>query len=199
MGAVHRVARLETDDAAPATPQEPGSQLLRRHTQSCEVVVAGQLDRLQFPAHVVRAHPVEEVANAAMLAIGRAVDLACLALLVGLPHVADVQHSEHHPLGVTEGELRSGIERACGVGIDGQGDGDRPQGLIGQPHVGDHRVVLLLRHEAAQRGKAPGGEEFEVADLSVRQIPRWDLHGCLFELCRPRGIGRQIDQLPSMG
>jgi hypothetical protein len=100
--AVHRVAGLERHHAPPAQPRELGPQLRGREPQRGEVVVRGEPDPFKPAADVVGMAPLEQVGDAGVVGAAGPEDLACLALAVGLPDVIDVQHGQHHALGIAQ-------------------------------------------------------------------------------------------------
>ena len=87
--AVHRVAGLEGDHAAPAQLPEPVAQLLRRVAQMLEIVVHGRLDALHRAAEIDAAGMVVQVAHRRMGPVVAAEHRQGLGPLVGLPAVGD--------------------------------------------------------------------------------------------------------------
>ena len=94
---------------------------------------------------------MQQMEHAGMGIIGGAENLLRFAKWVGPPDVADFQDRDQHALGIaqcypaTVPDLAS--ERLGHV----QGDRDRPQDPVAQPHFRDHPVVVGLVQKAVQR------------------------------------------------
>jgi len=92
--AVHRIARLEGHHSAPAEPGEIGTHLGRRFAQLDEVVVRGQAQALDAAADRPVVGAFEQVRDAGVGAVERAVDGRGLALAVVLPDLFDFEQRE---------------------------------------------------------------------------------------------------------
>lgn len=106
-----------------------------------------------------------------MVGRGGAVDRLCLSVVVGGPDVLHVDDGQRHPLGIAQGEAVPVPEPPGQVLGDVEGDGDRPERPVGEPHRGADRGPALLPEESAQGREAAGGQQLEVAELAGGQVP----------------------------
>ena len=115
------------------------------------------------PGHAARALGVQR-RDARVLRVGRAVDVARLALEVALEDLLDVDHAEQAPVAVAQreavalGRLRVARER----------DRDAPRQAVGEPHLVHHAPPVVGALEAAQRAEAADREQLEVGRLPRR-------------------------------
>ena len=100
---------------------------------------------------------------------------------------------------VTKGEACSRGEGRRSVTVDVQRDRHRPQRSVGQPHVVDDGVVLLLVEKAGQRREASVGQQFQVAKLAVGQIPGGEVDRCFLEFGGALGVDDEVDEVAAVG
>ena len=114
---------------------------------------------------------------------------------IGLPDVTDIEDSEHHAFGIAQrnfaragrqlfGELFGHVER----------DRHRPEGAIGEAHVGADAFIILAVHETAQRRESAVHQQFQVAQLASRQIPRGPIFRMAFQFGGVIGRHLQLDE-----
>ena len=136
VSAMHRVAGLERDDLGPAHALKFRANVLRSQTQFAEIVVRGFLQSFDFSADVPRIRLVDGVVGARMRGAGRAKYSFGFGRAIGLPHVFDVQHREHHAFGIAQRNLAGpGGELLGKLFGDVECDRHRPQRAVGQAHV----------------------------------------------------------------
>ena len=167
---VHRVARLERNDARPPQLGELGPQLRRGVAQEPVVVVRDGLHAGQRAADVVRLRPLEQVRHARMLRVRRAEDGLGLGLPIGPPDILDLQRRQHDAFGVAQRQAGAGCERRGQRLGDVQRDRHRPQRAVGETHLRAHALVVAARHEAGERREAPVEQELQVAQLARREV-----------------------------
>ena len=94
-------------------------------------------------------------------------------LAVGLPDVFHAEHGEHHALGVAQSDLAAAGRQFLGeIFRDIQRDRHGPKRAVGQPHVLTHAFIVGAVHEPTQRGEPAAHQQFQVAKLPRRQVPR---------------------------
>lgn len=140
---MHRIASLERAHCGPPLRNKFGTQLLRRKTQRCVVVVHRQLNTTHRAAQIVRASLVKEVRNSGVgLIVGAAKHLLSLELLVGHPRGLYLQHCQSVVLSINQSDRAADGVLGGRVGGDIQCDRHRPQSAIRQS---------ALRNDAAQK------------------------------------------------
>jgi len=165
--AVHRVARLESDDAAPALVGEIGTKLGRGEAQRFKIVMARELEAFEPAANIPRVAAVHQVGNARVGDAGAVEDGFAFRLAIGLPDVLDMEDGDHDAFGIAQGDLAAAGLKCFGESLrDVEGDGHRPKHAAGERHVAADALVVGLVHEAGKRREAAIEEQFEVADLT---------------------------------
>ena len=128
VGAVHRIARLKRDDAAPAhaskfRPQFGGSQ-----TQAAKIVMRRDLQTLDFSAHVPRIRLVDSIIGAGMSGAGGAENRFGFRFPIWLPDLFDVQCGQHYAFRIAQRNFAAARRELLGEFLgDIQGDGHRPK------------------------------------------------------------------------
>ena len=102
VGAVHRVARLEGNHAAPSETSELSPQFRRRMAQRTEIIVRGSLQAFDAPADVPRIRLVHRVVSAGMCLAGAIKHRFGFGSSIGLPDFLYVQHGQHDALGIAQ-------------------------------------------------------------------------------------------------
>jgi len=198
VGAVHGVAGLEGDDAAPPLAGELGAQLGRRLPQRPEVVVDRHLQPLETAADGDRMGFVQQVRDPGMIGAGGAEGRLRARLEVGLPDLLDVQRRQHHPFGIAQRQHAAGLERGGELPGDVEHDRDRPEGAVGQAQGRADGVVVGPVHEAGERREAAVEQQLEVAELPRGEIPGAPVTGGRLELGGTLGRGEEIDELAAV-
>jgi hypothetical protein len=93
----------------------------------------------------------EQMADARVLAIGRAEDLLCFERAVCLPAIFHVEDREDDAFRVTQGDLPGIADRIGKLLVDIERDRHRPQIAVGEAQVVANRLVVAARHESIQR------------------------------------------------
>ena len=155
VGAVHRIAGLEGDDLPPAALGELLAELGRRVAERFVVVVQRQLQALDAAADVHRLALVHQVADGRVLGARRCRRRrSASASRSGVPDVLDVDHGEHHALGIAERDLIARLELVGELLGDVERDRHRPERAVREPHLVADRFVVGLAHEAGERREA---------------------------------------------
>jgi hypothetical protein len=194
VGAVHGVSGLESDNLAPAQTTEAAPGLLGGQAEADEIVVGRQLDPLDTTADGDVVGALEEMGDTGVLAVEGAVDRLCLGLPVELPHVVDREDRQHGALGVAQRQGLALLQLLRHLLGDVEGDGERPQGAVGQPHLFAHRLEVGLTEKTGQRREAAIHEQLQITDLAWGEIPRGPLQRGLFELGAALVVDQQVDQ-----
>jgi hypothetical protein len=147
---------------------------------------------------VTRVGASHQVVDAWVLGVRRAEDLLGLGPPVGLVHVVDVQHGQHHALGIAQRELGADVQSGRGLGVDVERDRHGPQRAVRQPHVGAHALVLLLGHEPTQRGEAAVEQQLQVTHLTRGQIPRRPVLRGLSQFGGPSVVDIQVHEFAAV-
>ena len=197
--AVHRVARLKRDHAPPAEFPEALAQLPRVVAQVLEVIVRRRFDAPEASAEVDAVRAIEQVIDARMRVVDRAEHGACFAFEVGTEDARKLHRGDQDALGVAQRDRVAFPERRRELLVHVERDRDRPEHAAGKPHVGQYAVVVGFTEKAVERGERAVEQQFEVAKLTHRQVPRRQIARA--RLLRGGFARRQIAvlQLPSMG
>ena len=152
VGAVHRVAGLEGDDAAPALVRKIGTELGGCLAQRLEVVMARELEAFEAAADVPGIASVHQIRNAGM-GDARAVENGfSFGLTIGLPDVFNVQNGDHDALGIAQGDLGAAGVQGLGEGFRNiEGDRHRPKKAAAQSHIAADAFVIGPVHETGER------------------------------------------------
>src|SRR5262245_17641563 len=165
MRAVDRVARLEADDAAPASLLERLAGVRRVEGELRERWLGTVEDR-DLAGEVEGVLRVE-AGDSGMRLVGRAEAALGLALLVVLEGLLDVEDRQRAPVCVDE---RDAFSRRRG--LYGQADGKRPREPVREVHVLDDALVVLAAHEPFERRERARGEHVQVGHLARRERDR---------------------------
>ena len=90
---------------------------------------------------------------------------------VRMPDLFYVERRKHDTLGVTKSDRGSDFESVPEGLVDIQGDGNRPECSVSQPHSLTHAPVFGRSHKSAERRKSAVHEQLEVAHLAGRKVP----------------------------
>src|SRR5213078_5396807 len=85
--AMHRVARLEPDDPAPAQADELRAQIRRCKPKSPEIVMRGQLQTFHASTHVPAMSPVQKIIDTGMECTVGSKHSLRFGLAVRLPYI----------------------------------------------------------------------------------------------------------------
>ena len=166
---VHRTARMECDDPAPAEPIEEPAQLQGRMAQLLMVVVRGEPEAGDAASHVDLADPFVQVPHAGVARGRRSVDLLCLGAFVRLPRTGDVEDCESEALLVAQRDSGARLQLPGGLPPDVEHHRNGPQRAAGKPHrLHDVRVGLPV-HEAVKGCEPAVHQQLQVAELPLRE------------------------------
>ena len=171
MGAVKRVAGLESNDAPPAELAEALAQLGGGVAKRTVVVMQNRPEPGDPAAHIDRMGAMEEVGNAGMRLVKRAVHGARLLILLGPPHLADLHDGGEQPFGVAKRDGVAALEPPRERLAHVERHRDRPDLARWQPHVAQHSLVLGRAHEPLKRGEGAVQQEIEIAELARGKVP----------------------------
>ena len=85
---------------------------------------------------------------------------------IGFEDLVHAHPGDQVVIGIAQGDFLPFFD-AVQLG-DRQGDGNRPDQPVGQPHVVQHAVIIGLAHEAVERGEPAKGQQFQVAQTARR-------------------------------
>ena len=200
VGAVHRVARLEGDDAAPALAGELGAQLGGSEAEGLEVVMARELQAFETAADVPRVALVHQVGDAGMRVARAVEDGFSFGLAIGLPDVLDMQDGDHDAFAVAQGDLAAAGLEGFGKGFGNvERDRHRPEEAAGQFHVAANAFVIGFVHEAGEGREPAVQEHLEVADLARGEIPGREVARFGFGRGGGVAIEDEVDELAAVG
>ncbi len=152
MGAVHRIAGLEGDDARPSQTAEFSAQFGGRKTQGAKIIMRGWLDSLDGAAHIPRVRLVDGVVGAGMSSAGRIKNLLGFFGAIRLPDIANVKHGNHNAFAIAKRDFaRAGCQLLGEFFGHVERDGHGPERAVGEPHVLADAFIIFAVHEAAQR------------------------------------------------
>ncbi len=111
-----------------------------------------------------------------------------------------MNHGQHHAFRVAQGDFAAAGRELLGE-IFGyvEGDGHGPKDTAGQLHVLADAVVIGAVHEAAQRRKAAGDQQLQVAELAGGQVPGRPFFGISFEFGDTFGLSDEINEFTAVG
>ena len=192
---VHRPARMESDDPAPAQPVEEPAELPGRVAQLLVVVVRGKPDAGHPPSHVDVPDPLVEVPHAGVSRGCGAVDLLRLDALVRFPDTGDVEHREDETLLIAQRHPRARSDPLRKLPLHVEGHRDGPELALGQPHRFQYVGPGFPIHEAVEGCEATVHHQLEVAELALRErqrqhVERFVLQRLRFLLADEEGLQR---------
>src|SRR5262245_55542833 len=98
--AMHRIARLESDDPAPAQADELRAQVRRCKPKSAKIVMGGKLQTFYTSTHVPAMSPVQKIIDTGMQCTSGYKNSLRFSFAVWLPYILHIQYCKHHTLGV---------------------------------------------------------------------------------------------------
>ena len=200
VGAVHGIAGLEGDDAAPSQAGEFGAKFRRSQAQRTEIIVGGRLSALDASAHIPWIRLVDRVIRAGMGFAGAVEYRLGFGLPVGLPDVLDMQHRQHYSFGIAQCDFAAArLQRLGELFADVKRDRHGPQHTAGQLHVVAYAFVVGAIHESAQGRKPAAQQQLKIAELARGQVPRRPLAGVGFQLVDGFRLGDKIDKFSTVG
>ena len=199
MGAMHGIARLKGDDAAPAQASEFGAKFRRSQSQRAEIIVCRSLCAFEAAADVPGIGLVHGVIRAGMGLAGAIEHGFGFRVAVGLPYVLDVQDGQHDAFGIAQRNFAAARLEGLGeVLADVQRDGHGPEQPAGQLHVLTDAFVVGAIHESAQRGEAAAEQQLEIAKLAGGQVPRGPLARVSFQFVDGFRLGDEINKFSTV-
>ena len=171
MGAVQWVAGLKCHNAAPAKLAEGGAQFVGRVAPTAEIIVNWRLDAGDRATQIYFACGVMQIIHRRVRQIVCAKHLFCLTRFVGHPFVAQRHDGQDHAFGVAQCNILTWLNFGGELFAYIQRDRHRPKRAIGQAHVFHHAVIVSLRQKPLKRRKATIHQQFQITDLTRRQIP----------------------------
>src|SRR5579883_3051812 len=105
MGAVHRIASLESHDALPAEAGKLSSNFSRSQTQIAKIIMMRRFDSLYASADIPRISFIDRVIRSGVRGARAAENRISFSFAVRLPDIFDMQHGKHHTFGVTQGNF----------------------------------------------------------------------------------------------
>ena len=91
-------------------------------------------------------------------------DFARFALFVVTEFFLHGHDRQDVPIGFSEGDALAGLDRIGKLAIDRQRQRNAPHLAVGQAHLGDDALVIIVREETRQRRNRADGEQFHIAD-----------------------------------
>ncbi len=193
VSAVHGVASLEGNDAAPSEAGKLRAQFGGSEAQRAEIVMRRCLQTFDASADVPRVRLVHGVVCARVGLAGAIENCLGFGSAVGLPNFFYVQNGEHDTLGIAERDFAAAGRQFLGKFFrDIERDRHGPENSAGQMHVVTDTVVVGFVHEAVQRRKASAHQKFKIANLPGGKIPGWPLARMGFQF---RGLFRSRNQI----
>jgi hypothetical protein len=149
---MHRIARLEPDDPAPAQADELCAQIRRCEPKGPEIVMRGQLQTFHASTQVPAMSLVHKIIDTGMYCAGASQNSLRFRLAIGLPDILHKQYPEHHALGIPQRNFGAPrFERFRKRLRHIERNRDRPNQAVGQSHLMADALVIIAIHEAAQR------------------------------------------------
>ena len=180
MGAVERVAGLKGHHAAPTHFAKIGAQLVGRVAPAAKVVMDRRLNARHGSTEIDRSGGIMKIIHRRMGRIVGAKHLFGLVGFVGCPAVCYGHGRENDALRVTQSDILAQFEAGGKFGIYIQSDRHGPKCAIAQTHMRHHAVIIRLPQKSFQGIEPAIQQQFQIANLPRRQIPRGEL--CRFEL-----------------
>ncbi len=117
--------------------------------------------------------------------------MASAGLVVGVDFL-DVEEGQQVAVDVAQGK-RLALGHAV-AGGDRQGDGQRPEGAVGQPHLADDALVVGLAQEALQGREPADGQQLEVAEAPLVERQAGVVLGRRLHLGGAGLVHQEVDQ-----
>jgi hypothetical protein len=108
-----------------------------------------------------------------------------LARLVGAPRRLDIHQRQQHALGVAQRDAAAHRGAFGESGGDIERDWHRPERAALQAHTLAHRVIIALAQEPVERRETAIHQQFEIADLALRQVPAWQVASLALQPLNP--------------
>jgi hypothetical protein len=105
-----------------------------------------------------------------------------------------MQNRQHHAFEIAQRDRRATTEAAGEFLGDIEGDGDRPECAVSQPHAVADRFVVVASHEAAKRPEPAVDQHLEIAQLPRSQLPGRPRAGGVPQIRRSRRAHEEIDE-----
>src|ERR1044072_3515967 len=112
-----------------------------------------------------------------MARVGRAEHLSRRRFEIPFVDLLDGHYRENLVLRVKQRDFA--IEFDALVVRDRERDGNRKWPATRETHFLEHATVIFGAHEAFERAKSSGGEQFEIAYRAVRKVDSWQFFGAL--------------------
>ena len=197
--AVHRVARLERDDAAPAELLESLTKLARSISQVLEIVMARRFDTAELAAEVDLVRAPHQIAHARVELVGRAENGLRLGRLVGAVDARHVHRRDQHAFGVAERDRVAFLDLVRKRRRHVERDRHRPNDSGREARLCEHGAIVLFAEEAFERRECAVQQHLDVASLAHREVPRRQVAATRLFGARANLVEVQILQLPSVG
>ena len=153
------------------------------------------LEDFERPAETELA-PGEHLPIGGVFLIGASQAIGRLFMRVGFEDLVYAHPSDQVVIGVAKSDFLSCVN-AVQFG-DRQGDRDRPDQPVSQPHVIQHAVIIGLAHEAVERGEPTKGQQFQVAQTARRQLQGGSLAGAAHQVFALATFHAKIDQFAAI-
>ncbi len=199
MGAVHRVAGLESHHPLPPELVETGPQLGRGQAERLVVVMDRRRDHLQLARNVDRVDLVQHERHPRVRLVRAPVHALHLMGQVRPVELGYMEGGQHHSFDVPEGQAGAGAQLGRLFLRDIEDDRDGPYRAVRQPHPVAYGLVIFLSKEPSQRGETAVAKQLQVAELAGSQVPRGPGAGLLLQLHGPFGCHDEVHQHPAVG
>ena len=169
MSTMHWVPGLEGHDARPAEFVEVQTKLSGGVAETNVVVVHEAVNGLDLAADVVVAGNLKKVLDSWVIWV-TAKDLLGLLLLVWLVYVVHCHDSQIAVItGVTERDTLAGLDSKLVnvLLLEVEADWHGEEVAIRESVLRNHTIVVLLVHEALERGEASVQDKLDIAQLAV--------------------------------
>ena len=180
MGAMQRVSGLKRHHAAPAHFAKIGPQLVGRVAPAAKVVMNRLLNSRHRPTEIDLPCGIVKIFHGRMGHVVGAKNLFGFAGFVRGPAVCDGHGRENDALGITQSDILAQLDGVCKFSTHIQSDRHGPKRPITQTHMRNHAVIICATQKSLQRIEPAVHQQFQIADLPRREIPRGEL--CRFEL-----------------
>ena len=164
-----------------------------------EVVVHRHVETLDRAGQVHGAGVVQQLVDRGVRVVVGAEHGAGLGGVVGAIHLLDGHRGQNDAFQITQRD-HVALGDALGEGLaDIQRDGHGPQGAVGEAHVGEDRIVVLLAEESFEGRKAAVQQQFRIADLPRAQVERRVVARALLFLGKRLVLQIQVLQFAPVG
>ena len=173
MGAMHGITRLKCRHTAPPESGEFDSKFSRGQPEILEIVMRRRLQTFDTPPHIPWVLFVQQMIHAGVNQAGAVKNRLRFGSTIRLPYVLYVEYRKHYSFCIPQSDFAAAWLQRFSEGFGNiERDRHRPENAAGKLHIVADAFVVCLVHKAAQGRETSVQQQFKIADVAGRQVPR---------------------------